>query len=154
MKHVILALACVLIAVSSAAEEAKPAASVIESGLRSLIAREKSSDAFVIFTDAKSGSFIQFTYEDKALWIDIPLSEKSAREKKQLERIFASIGVLRPQITSARDSETKKPFIVRAYQASFGGNVKSAAAFGVRVFDEAFELKSPSLTVETEETDP
>ena len=123
---------------------------VIENGLRSLITRDKGEDAFVIFTDKASQAFIQFTYEEKALWIDIPLVNRSATEKKRIELLFANIGVLRPQTMTARDPETKTPFTIRTYQASFDSDVKSAAAFGMRLFHEAFGVRSPNLNVETE----
>ena len=151
MTRVLLGLACLLVGVSSAAgDQPKSAKEIIEERLHSLIARDKGKDAFVIFTDEKTRAFIQFTYEEKALWIDIPLVDRSDPERKRMERLFASIGVLRPQTLTARDPETKKAFIIQAYQASFGVDVRSAATFGMRVFREAFEVRSPSLSIQTE----
>jgi len=123
---------------------------VIEAGLKALMSREKNKDAFVIFTDSQSKAYVQFTYENKELWIDIPLIEKSKKETDGIKKVFSSIGITNPEITTARDPETKKPFILRSYQASFGNNEAKAAEFSMRLFKEAFNINSLFLTVETE----
>ena len=123
---------------------------MMEEALRDMLARPADKEPFVIFTDKKTKHFVQYSYDEDGLYMDIPLIDRSKEEVERLARVFGSIGVERPVANTARDVKTKKPFVIRAYQAGFAKDASKAARFGIRVFREAYLLKQLSITIETE----
>jgi hypothetical protein len=145
---VVLALAACYYTCHLANDQAKTPAAIIERALKDLAGRKSDQDAYVIFTDAKSEQFVQFTYEENGFLIDIPLINKTAEEEKRLGRLFNEVGINRPIVLTTRDPKTMKSFVSQSYQAAFASDTKKATEFALRLFREVFERPSPVLVVE------
>lgn len=124
------------------------ASAIIDDALEKLMLREKDEHPWVVFTDSSSAHFVQFGFEKGALFIDVPLAERTDEEKKKLEQLFGRIGVKRPVVMQARDPKTLKAFTSYSYQADFSRETRRASVFALRVFIEVFRIEAPSIAVE------
>ncbi len=115
-----------------------------------LLARADKEDAFVVIEDKKTTQFIQYGCDKEGLFIDIPLLKRADDEKQRITEVFHSIGVDQPMMITSKDVTTRKPVIIRSYQAAFAHDAKKATQFGFRLFREAYLLKTIDLRVETD----
>lgn len=138
-----------LLASAWAGESTAPVVTA-EKALVEMLTRVGKEDAFVVVEDKTTAQFIQYGCDEQGLFIDIPLLKRTDDEKERLAAVFRSIGIMQPVVNSSTDVTTRKPVMIRSYQAGFARDARKAATFGFRVFREAYLLKKIDLLIETD----
>lgn len=110
-------------------------------------------DAFVIFTEPKSGKFVQFAgNKNEALLFDLPSGQLSEAEFKRATELLAAYDI-HPDAAQTYTDQNKMTIngIHHSFTKSLGNNIELATDLTLRIMTEVFEFsENIKITINTE----